>query len=165
MVQLPVIIKWRSKTRLPSDDVSYAAEANQPSKQRSRLDTVSSKEECGSLSGRFNGVNIEDLVVLEICAGSARLTKAARAKGFKGIAVDHPSERSCAVDMCEFELADPEQLESLLQYIRKYAAFTVAIWIAPSCGTASRAKKDLCLVEGKDQCLLGGLTGQINLTG
>ena len=36
------------------------------------------------------------------------------------------------------ELADPEQLESLLQYIRKYA---VAIWIAPSCGTASRARE------------------------
>ena len=43
--------------------------------------------------------------------------------------------------MCEFELADPEQLDSLLQYIRKYAAFIVAIWIAPSCGTASRARE------------------------
>ena len=40
-------------------------------------------------------------MVLEICAGSARLTKAARAKGFKGIAVDHSSERSCGVDVCE----------------------------------------------------------------
>ena len=69
------------------------------------------------------------------------MTKAARAKGFKGIAVDHSSERSCGVDICEFELVYPEQLESLLQYIRKYAAFIVAIWIAPSCGTASRARE------------------------
>ena len=71
------------------------------------VDSNHPMEECGSLSGRFNGVSIEDLVVLEICAGSERLTKAARAKGFKGIAVDHSSERSCGVDMCEFELADP----------------------------------------------------------
>ena len=153
-------------TTMPSHDVSHADEANQPSKKRSHLDDVSSKEECGSLSGRFNGVNIEDLVVLETGAGSARLTKAARAKGFQGIAVDHSSERSCGVDICEFELADPEQLESLLQYIRKYAAFIVANWIAPSCGTAiAEQENDLCLVEGKDRCLLGVLTGQINLMG
>ena len=73
-----------------------------------------SKDDFSTLSSRFNGVNIEDLVVLVICAGSARLTKAARAKGFKGIAVDHSSERSCGVDMCEFELADPEQLHGEL---------------------------------------------------
>ena len=79
-------------TTVPSHNVSHVNEADQPSKKRSRFDDVSSKEECGSLSGRFNGVSIEDLVVLEICAGSARLTKAARAKGFKGIAVDHSSE-------------------------------------------------------------------------
>ena len=120
--------------------MAYEEEAEQPSKKRTRLNSVSSKGESHA-GGRFNHVNIEDLVVLEICAGSARLTKAARAKGFKGIAADHSSERSCGVDICEFELADPEQLESLLQYIRKYAAFIVAIWIAPSCGTASRARE------------------------
>ena len=104
------------------------------------INSASSKGESHA-GGRFSHVNIEDLVVLEICAGSARSTKVAGAKGFKGIAVDHSSERSCGVDICEFELADPEQLQSLLQYIRKYAAFIVAIWIAPSCGTASRARE------------------------
>ena len=86
---------------IPERDVSHLDEANQPSKKISRLEDVPSKEDCASSSGRFSGVNIEDLVVLEICAGSARLTKAARAKGFKGIAVDHSSERSCGVDICE----------------------------------------------------------------
>ena len=93
-------------------------------------------------------------MVVEICAGSARLTKAARAKGFKGIAVDHSSERSCGVNICEFELADPEQLESLLQYIRKYAAFIIAIWIAPSCGTASLSR---------ERPLPGGVRGPVPL--
>ena len=126
----------------------------QPSKKKSRLNDVSSCHEDRPEEGRYNGVNIEDLVVLEICAGSARLTKAARAKGLKGIAVDHSSERSCGVDICEFEPADPEQLESLLQYIIKYAAFIIAIWIAPSCGTASRAR---------EHPLPGGVRGPVPL--
>ena len=81
-----------------ADGFSPEVENEQPSKKKSRLNDVSSCHEDRPEEGRYNGVNIEDLVVLEICAGSARLTKAARAKGFKGIAVDHSSERSCGVD-------------------------------------------------------------------
>ena len=50
---------------VPSDDVAYEEEAEQPSKKRTRLNSVSSKGESHA-GGRFNHVNIEDLVVLEV---------------------------------------------------------------------------------------------------
>ena len=91
--------------------------------------------------GKFHNTNIEDILIVEICAGSARLTKTARAMGFKGVAVDHSSKRSCGVDICIFDLANPAELEDLLEYIRKDSARIALIWIAPSCGTASRARE------------------------
>ena len=138
MVHPTVIIQWKSKTDYVFRWCLTCRRGESTFKEEESSWQFSSKEECGSLSGRFKGVNIEDLVVLEICAGSARLTKAARAKGFKGIAVDHSSERSCGVGLWGWQT---HKLESLLQYIRKYAAFIVAIWIAPSCGAASRARE------------------------
>lgn len=86
---------------------------SKPSSKKRRLDSnlehvTDSATPIAINGGRFSGVKIEDILVLEVCAGSARLTKAARAKGFKGVARDHSRERSCGVDICEFELADPE---------------------------------------------------------
>ena len=100
--------------------------------------------------GKFHNTNIEDIIIVEICAGSARLTKTARAMGFKGVAIDHSSKRSCGVDICIFDLANPAELEDLREYIRKNAAHIALIWIAPSCGTASRARERP--IPGHDRC-------------
>ena len=90
---------------------------------------------------KFKDVCIEDIIILEICAGSARLTKAARGQGFRGLAIDHTNKRSCGVDICIFDLTDPAQLEDLLEYIRRDADRIALIWIAPPCGAASRARE------------------------
>ena len=97
-------------------------------------------ESTGS-QAKFHNISVEDIIIIEVCAGSARLTKAARAMGFKGVAVDHSDKRSCGVDICIFDLTDPLQLQDLLEYIRKDASRIALIWIAPSCGTASRARE------------------------
>ena len=97
-------------------------------------------ESTGS-QAKFHNISVEDIIIIEICAGSARLTKAARAMGFKGVAVDHSDKRSCGVDICIFDLTDPLQLQDLLEYIRKDASRIALIWVAPSCGTASRARE------------------------
>ena len=55
--------------------------------------------------------------------------------------MDHSSKRSCRVDICIFDLTDPSQLNDLLEYIRQDADRIALIWIAPSCGTASRARE------------------------
>ena len=90
---------------------------------------------------RFSNIDIESLFVLEICAGSARLTKAARDQGFKGLAFDHSDARSRGIEICNVDLTDPQQLKDLLEFITVEATRIVAIWIAPSCGTASRARE------------------------
>ena len=75
--------------------------------------------EASSTEGKFHNTNVEDISILEVCAGSARLTRTARAAGFKGVAVDHSTKRSCGVDICIFDLTDSSQLSDLLEYIRK----------------------------------------------
>ena len=63
---------------------------------------------------KFHNVSLEDIIILEVCAGSARLTKTARGMGFKGVAIDHSDKQSCGVDICIFDLTDPAQLQDLL---------------------------------------------------
>ena len=65
--------------------------------------------------------------MLEICAGSARLTKTARGMGFKGVAFDHSNKRSCGVDTCIFDPTDPSQLQDLFEYIQRYADLAALI--------------------------------------
>ena len=113
--------------------------SSKPSKKRKLGEDVSQNASlCG---GKFHNTNIEDIIIVEIYAGSARLTKMVRSMGFKGVAVDHSSKRSCGVDICIFDLTDPSQLNGLLEYIRQDADRIALIWIAPSCGAASRARE------------------------
>ena len=42
---------------------------------------------------KFASKLVDDLIVVEICAGSARLTKVAREAGFNGIAIDHTDKK------------------------------------------------------------------------
>ena len=90
---------------------------------------------------KFEGKLLHDLIFVEICAGSARLTKAARDAGFNGIAVDHTHQRSCGIDICIFELEDQDQVNDLCQFLEAEADSIAAVWIAPSCGTASKARE------------------------
>jgi hypothetical protein len=78
---------------------------------------------------------------VEVCAGSARLTRTAREFGFNGIAIDHTQKRSCGIDICIFELEDDAQVEELCNFLESEADNIAAVWIAPSCGTASKARE------------------------
>lgn len=89
----------------------------------------------------FNGMSLEDLYVIEICAGSARLSKAAHQCGFRTMAVDHTTARTCGFPICVFDLTDADDLAHLLEFLEESADSILAIWIAPSCGTCSRARE------------------------
>ena len=90
---------------------------------------------------KFAGKLINDILIVEICAGSARLTKVARDAGFHGLAIDHTQARSCGIDICIFELEDPTQVDELCGFLEEEADNIAAVWIAPSCGTASKARE------------------------
>ena len=65
----------------------------------------------------FMGLSLEDLYIIEICAGSARLSKAAHESGFKTMAVDHTTSRSSGFPICVFDLTDPQDLASILRFV------------------------------------------------
>ena len=52
---------------------------------------------------------MEELWVIEICTGSARLTKTGRKLGLRGLAVDKVTERSCGIDIMVLDLTVPSQ--------------------------------------------------------
>ena len=66
---------------------------------------------------KFAGKLLNDILIVEICAGSARLTQVAREAGFHGLAIDHSSSRSCGIDICIFELEDQTQVEELCKFL------------------------------------------------
>ena len=89
----------------------------------------------------FSRMSLEDLYIIEICAGSARLSKVAHECGFRTMAIDHSAARTCGFPICVFDLADANDLESLVRFIEESADSILGIWIAPSCGTCSRARE------------------------
>ena len=95
----------------------------------------------GPTRTKFHGKLLGDLLFIEVCAGSARLTKVARDSGFNGVAIDHSNLRSCGVNICIFELEEDSQVQELCSFIEAESESIACIWIAPSCGTASKARE------------------------
>ena len=94
-----------------------------------------------SLSRNFSGRILEDLFIIEICAGSARLSKVAHQCGFRTMAVDHSTARANSFPICVFDLTDADDVERLVSFIEETADSILGIWIAPPCGTCSRARE------------------------
>ena len=65
-------------------------------------------------ASKFNGKLVESIFIIEVCAGTARLSRTAQNMGFKVMAIDHSSRRSsCGMPIQCFELEDPAQVEAL----------------------------------------------------
>ena len=90
---------------------------------------------------KFCNKPLNKIYVLEVFAGSARLSKAALEQGFASIAIDHKSDRSCGISIQHYDLTDPSQVESLLVFIRENKDDIAMVWMAPPCGTASKARE------------------------
>ena len=57
------------------------------------------------------------------------------------MAIDHSSKRSCGMPIQCFELEDPAQVQSLSDFIATEHCNIAYVFMAPSCGTASRARE------------------------
>ena len=121
---------------------------------------------------RFSGVALEELLVIEVCAGSARLTKTCRKLGLRSLAIDKSTDRSCGVDIMTLDLTVSSQIQLLLDIITAEQDRLLMVFIAPPCGTASRARGrpiKASLLKGKKapQPLRSDLQpdGKDNLTG
>ena len=90
---------------------------------------------------RFTGMNVSDLLFLEIFAGTARLSKVARDVGTQILPVDKTNARASQIFIAQYDLADPNDVEALVELIRTERHRILAIHLAPACGTASRARE------------------------
>ena len=88
----------------------------------------------------FAGKSLDEITVLEIFAGTARLTRAIRDLGMSAMAVDKDSSRAQSVHVACFDLNDPDQLQALCVFIEKHQHQILWAHFAPSCGTASKAR-------------------------
>ena len=80
-------------------------------------------------------------LVVEIFAGSCRLSKACKDVGFRATAVDKIKSRSENFTVYQCDLGDPLQLKLLKEYLAAEVDSLVHAHFAPSCGTASRARE------------------------
>ena len=94
-----------------------------------------------SEGGKFNGYGISDLLFLEVFSGSARLSKSVKEAGFQSLPIDKSSSRATQIFTALYDLADPDQLEALLQLMHAERHRIVAVHVAPACGTASKARE------------------------
>ena len=79
-------------------------------------------------------------IILEIFAGSARLSKACRKLGFEAVAVDQTKDRSEQFPIFQIDVTDSQSLSALESFIDVEKDAILHAHFAPSCGTASRAR-------------------------
>ena len=91
--------------------------------------------------GKFHNVPISDLLLIEICAGTARLSKAAARLGFRTMPIDCSKARATGIHIFIFDLCSEDQLHDLFRVLDIYANRIALIFCAPPCGTASRARE------------------------
>eukprot|EP00435_Cladocopium_sp_Y103_P046770 s357_g13.t1 len=94
------------------------------------------------------------MLVVEICAGTARLTKTVRARGIRGLAIDKTKDRGCGTDIMILDLTVEHDLNLLLQILTAEKDKILLAFISPPCGAASKARErpiDEALLNGRKQ--------------
>ena len=86
-------------------------------------------------------MDISKILVIEVFAGTGRLTSALRDRGFRTMAIDRDKSRSKQVHIVQYDLENPHQLEALLSLLEKERDAVLWVHFAPSCGTASRSRE------------------------
>ena len=89
---------------------------------------------------RFKGLRLDDIFVVELFAGTARLTKSLKRTGFQAMAFDRSTKRSEGQVILEADLSNREEVSSFLDFVKLKAQQIAYIHMAPPCGTASRAR-------------------------
>ena len=80
-------------------------------------------------------------LVVEVFAGSCRLSKACRKVGFRTTAIDKSSERSENFTIYKCDLTDTTELKLLKEYFIAEQDALLHVHFAPACGTSSRARE------------------------
>jgi hypothetical protein len=88
----------------------------------------------------LTGLPISELICLEICAGSARLSRALKDRGFSVFPIDHAHNRH--KPMCrilQLDLLNRHHIDLLWGLLKE--PMLVYVHLAPPCGTSSKARE------------------------
>ncbi len=89
---------------------------------------------------KFEGVPISELIVIELCCGSAGYSAEISKQGFSAIAVDHAYNKHVPKHpVVSLDLSTPHGQQILKEAIEKPNVFSIGG--GPPCGTASRARE------------------------
>ena len=83
---------------------------------------------------KFLGFGHSELLIIEICAGTAALSKCAKQHGFRTLPIDRSKIRSKGSDILVMDLADHAPASCLKEIIATEASRTLAVFAAPPCG-------------------------------
>ena len=83
--------------------------------QRSHLAAATSSK--GTRPYSFTGMNVSDLLFIEVFAGTARLCKATKEFGIEVLPVDKTSSRASQIYIAQYDVTDPEQLECFMEVL------------------------------------------------
>ena len=87
-----------------------------------------------------DGARLEDCIVIEIFARSGRVTACMKQLGaLSAFGVDHVRSKQCMSQFVIADLCTPEGVSLLWQWLAQENV--VAIFLAPPCGSASRARQ------------------------
>ena len=103
--------------------------------------TTMDASENRTIQGSFTSCNISDLLFVEIFAGTARLSKAARDMGMEALPVDKTAARSTQIHIAQYDVTEPDQLSALMEVLENEKHRIAAVHLAPACGTASKARE------------------------
>ena len=128
-----------------NDDMDIAQDeqdvAEQGDKRVSSVKDGTVKQVASPFKGRnFSGKTLDSIMVIEVFAGTARLTRAVRDIGLSGLAVDKDNNRAQNVHIANYDLNDPAQFKALCELVQKHHDQILWVHFAPACGTASRAR-------------------------
>ena len=94
-----------------------------------------------SHDSRLSGKSLNDVLMVEIFAGSARLARACRHTGCRSVAVDKTTDRSQGTKNFVCDVTKPEELDMLMQFLSAERNNLGWVHFAPACGTASKARE------------------------
>ena len=102
-----------------------------------------------TIKGLFTNNSVSDLLFVEIFAGTAKLSKAAKEVGMEVLPVDKTASRATQIHIAQYDVTDPDQLRALFEVLEVEKTRIAAVHLAPACGTASKAREKKLLTWAK----------------
>jgi hypothetical protein len=124
----------QAKKKLRALQVQHAAGDNLPVSPEVHL-------EAQEQSNKFAGKSLSNILMVELYAGSARLSKACQQIGVRSVAVDKTTQRSQGSKIFVCDVTNEGDLNMLKSFLSAEQDNLAWLHRAPACGTASRARE------------------------